>query len=95
MLWTLSADETLQRNGAATGIRYQVIFDQIIDYLQQALHKKSKDVVTLFQHWDSIAFPGSETSIVPRQPSQESGMLEHMLAALDEAEVLSDGGEVG
>lgn len=72
--WALSADDFLQSVGNNTGINYARDFEEYLEILVRGLQKKKKSILNVFQEWDRVVFPNSDSSLVDQDQETSSGL---------------------
>jgi len=72
--WALSADESFQTVGSATGIHYSNDYQEYLTILETGLRQKKKSILNVIKQWDDKIFPDSESSLVlGKKNNAESG----------------------
>jgi len=62
-IWLASADTTLRSRGDKTNIDYAALYDQYLEILLQGLRDKSRSIINVFNEWDRIIFPNTESGL--------------------------------
>ncbi|KAJ7211231.1 hypothetical protein GGX14DRAFT_394175 [Mycena pura] len=62
-LWTLSVDTNLKNRGQQTGANWQLIGEQIYEWILHGLRERQEPVLRLFHEWDDELFPDTEDSL--------------------------------
>ncbi|KAJ6451967.1 hypothetical protein C8R45DRAFT_1083591 [Mycena sanguinolenta] len=62
-LWTLSTDNSLKKCGQQTAVNWQLVGEQIHEWLLNGLRERHEPVLRLFREWDDELFPDTEASL--------------------------------
>ena len=91
--WALSKDHMLQSRGEQTRIDYMADYELYLQFLLDGIASDSAPVKNIIRTWDSVLYPGSDSTIVGPAPgaggasSEHNAVLAAMLAAPKESEL--------